>query len=105
MSSRNSRLSTENKHKATAIYRSLAYLQANVTKGNTAGVIASAEKMLLDNGFDTIDYVAIANAGTLEAVTEWDGQTPLVALVAAFIQGVRLIDNMIFPIPVIEHEK
>jgi pantoate--beta-alanine ligase len=105
MSSRNTRLSADNRQKASVIYKALSYLQANITKGNTAGIIASVEKMLLDNGFDTIDYVSVANADTLEAVTEWDGQTPLVALVAAFIQGVRLIDNMIFAIPVIEHEK
>jgi pantoate--beta-alanine ligase len=105
MSSRNTRLSADNKYKAAVIYKALSYLQANITKGNTAGIKASVEKMLLDNGFDTIDYISVADANTLEAVTEWDDQTPIIALVAAFIQGVRLIDNMIIPIPVRGHEK
>ncbi len=50
--------------------------------------------MILDKGFEKIDYVTIAEADSLAEITEWNGETKLVALVAAFIGGVRLIDNM-----------
>ena len=43
----------------------------------------------------TVEYVEIADAGTLQPLSEWDGNTSLVALVAAFLGEVRLIDNMI----------
>jgi pantothenate synthetase len=42
--------------------------------------------------------MAIADAGTLhllKAEDKWDGKTPLVALVAAFMDETRLIDNML----------
>ena len=42
-----------------------------------------------------VDYVAIADAGTLEPVQSWDGERPLVALTAAYLNEVRLIDNML----------
>jgi pantoate--beta-alanine ligase len=50
--------------------------------------------MILDEGFEKTDYVTIADARQLTEITEWNGETKLVALVAAFIGGVRLIDNM-----------
>jgi pantoate--beta-alanine ligase len=50
--------------------------------------------MLTAAGFEKIDYVTIAHADTLENISVWDGQTPVIGLVAAFISGVRLIDNI-----------
>ena len=41
------------------------------------------------------EYVEIAEAGNLKAIEEWDGTTELVALAAAFIGDVRLIDNIL----------
>jgi pantoate--beta-alanine ligase len=41
-----------------------------------------------------VDYVEISDAATLEPVLEWDGHQKIVALVAAFLNNVRLIDNM-----------
>ncbi len=50
--------------------------------------------MLAANGFKT-DYLAIADAHTLELLDDWDGQRRVVALAAAFQHEVRLIDNML----------
>ncbi len=41
------------------------------------------------------DYVEIAEAGNLKAIDKWNGTTELVAVVAAFIDDVRLIDNIL----------
>jgi pantoate--beta-alanine ligase len=41
------------------------------------------------------DYFAFADAGDLEPVNHWDGTRPLVALAAAFMGEVRLIDNLL----------
>ncbi|MBL7721162.1 MAG: pantoate--beta-alanine ligase, partial [Chitinophagaceae bacterium] len=42
-----------------------------------------------------VDYIEIADAKTLKAVNNWDGKKKLVALVAAFLNEVRLIDNLL----------
>jgi pantoate--beta-alanine ligase len=50
---------------------------------------------LLENGFRKVDYVTIANADSLQPVTEETKNEKAVALIAAFIGDVRLIDNML----------
>jgi len=94
LSSRNRRLSEKDKNSATAIYQSLQYLKQHLQPGETHTYITEAESMINKAGFEKIDYVSIADADTLEAISNWNGQTRVVALVAAFISSVRLIDNM-----------
>ena len=94
MSSRNLRLSEQQKAKATAIYHGLLYIQSNIAKKNIDDLIKEVYVQLTDAGFDKIDYISIADAASLEPVTGRVGTASLVALVAAFIGGVRLIDNM-----------
>ena len=57
------------------------------TKQKISGLLSS-------DGFQP-DYVELANAKTLALVEVWDGKEELVALIAAFLSGVRLIDNML----------
>jgi pantoate--beta-alanine ligase len=90
MSSRNSRLSEKDRQSATAIYRSLQYLARVLQPGNHDKHINAAISMLTAAGFEKIDYVTIAHADTLENISVWD----VIGLVAAFISGVRLIDNI-----------
>lgn len=54
-----------------------------------ARLLSRAKAILEENGF-RIDYVAIADAATLEPVTS---RGDVVALVAAFLGEIRLIDN------------
>jgi len=95
MSSRNKRLSDEMKDKAKIIYQSFSKIKKEITANNAVELIANARQSLLINGFDKIDYLSLANAKTLEPIELWDGNTQLVILVAAFTEGVRLIDNMV----------
>ena len=53
-----------------------------------------AVQKLVENGFK-VDYVEIADAESLQLVDYWDGKQKLVALAAAFLSGVRLIDNVL----------
>lgn len=94
MSSRNLRLSEQDKTKAKAIFEGLSYIKSAIRAGSTLGLKEEVSRRLRDAGFEKIDYISIANAATLEPVDEWDGKVPLVALAAAFIGGVRLIDNL-----------
>lgn len=96
MSSRNLRLSAEQKQKAAGIYNSLINIPGLLNKNRIGTIQQNTTSFLLENGFSKVDYVAIANAYTLQLLPEdelWNGTTPLVALIAAFIGEVRLIDN------------
>ncbi len=94
MSSRNKRLDKEQRENAVAIYKALSFIKENIGTRKTSAVIEEATQQLKKNNFKP-DYVAIADARTLELINEWDGEKKLVALIAAFQQEVRLIDNLI----------
>jgi len=93
MSSRNARLLPAERIKATTIFVSLRYIKENLNPGNTKKIKDAAKDMLLQNGFRT-DYIEIADANTLELVEDWNGKQKVVVLAAAFINNVRLIDNL-----------
>lgn len=95
MSSRNLRLTPGSRQNALAIYGALNFIKGNISKAPVNQLIEHAKQMILKAGFDKIDYVEICDAGTLEPVQSIGDATRLVALVAAFIGGVRLIDNMV----------
>lgn len=95
MSSRNLRLSIEEKNKALAIYQCLNLFKKEYKNKSFNELKATAKQLLITSGFTKIDYIEIANADNLTLMGEWDGASPLVALIAAFMGGVRLIDNMI----------
>src|SRR4029079_15450921 len=94
MSSRNMRLNDEERKKAIAIYETLSFIKQNIKAGDLSGLKRSAGELLEKNGFKT-DYAEIANADNLSILNEWDGKTNGVALIAAFLGDVRLIDNMV----------
>jgi len=97
MSSRNLRLNDDQKVTATTIYAILQQIKTDLPHASFARLEERAVATLLSAGFEKVDYVTIAAAGDLSipAAEQWDGRTPLVALVAAFLGGVRLIDNKI----------
>jgi pantoate--beta-alanine ligase len=94
MSSRNLRLSPTLLDQATAINKMLLYTKGNYSKQSTAALQQYATDYLLQNGFDKVDYVAIADANNLQPVTT-NQPSNVVVLIAAYIGDVRLIDNMI----------
>jgi pantoate--beta-alanine ligase len=94
MSSRNMRLSDDERKTATAIYESLHTIQKDIQPGDLQMLKEKAALSLTAKGF-TVDYVEIADAATLELISNWNGSTPLVTLAAAFLNNVRLIDNII----------
>jgi pantoate--beta-alanine ligase len=94
MSSRNMRLNKEEREKAPAIYRCLQYIKENLKKGSLEQLKTIARSKLAEQNFKT-DYIEIADASALQLLDEWDGKQKLVALAAAFLNEVRLIDNVI----------
>ena len=94
LSSRNLRLSERDKERATILYKILSYIKQNKNQAPVEALTTEAEQMILNSGFEKIDYVAICNADTLKLIQNMNQEQPTVALIAAFIGGVRLIDNM-----------
>lgn len=92
MSSRNQRLSESDKIKALSIFKALNFIKNNIKSGSLEDLITTAKSILTENDFD-IDYLEITDEN-LNSLSAWDGKTPLVALVAATINNIRLIDNM-----------
>lgn len=94
MSSRNMRLDKEAREKAVEISRTLLHIKSSLKAGDLSELKTAAVEQLNRTGFKT-DYVEIADADTLELIGRWDGKQKLVALCAAFLGEVRLIDNML----------
>ena len=95
MSSRNLRLSLLAREKAGAMFKALCFIKAHIARQSSINLKNSAMKMITDAGFEKVDYVEICDAETLKPITDFDDQKKHVALAAAFIEGIRLIDNLL----------
>ncbi|HEY9083970.1 MAG TPA: pantoate--beta-alanine ligase [Vicingaceae bacterium] len=94
MSSRNERLTPEQKEQAANIYKFLqdAKQQAKIlsveeVKNNFISAIKNILALQLE-------YLEIADGNTLTPITNWEETTYCVAFVAVFVGNVRLIDNV-----------
>lgn len=94
MSSRNMRLSKEERAKAVEIHKALCFIRENLKTGDTAFLKREASGMLERAGF-RVEYAEVADAADLSPVNEWNGSQKLVALIAAYLGEVRLIDNLL----------
>ena len=94
MSSRNLRLSSEQKNQASEIYKMLCCIKENQNNISLQHVKKQAEESLTKKNFK-VDYVEICNADDLKIVENAKDKTKRIALIAAFLNDVRLIDNML----------
>ena len=90
------RLTEPEKKLALQLSKKLFFIKENIKPGNLLLIQQQMAQRLNEDGFK-VDYVAIASANTLETVTHWNGEEKLIALVAAYLNEVRLIDNMLIP--------
>lgn len=97
MSSRNMRLSADERNKAAGIYAALSYIDQNIQPGPLRDILDKAVHILSAHGLRS-EYIEIATVADMKPLTEWDGDTEIVALIAAYMGDVRLIDNMILPL-------
>ncbi|MDE1192411.1 MAG: pantoate--beta-alanine ligase [Arachidicoccus sp.] len=94
-SSRNIRLSDNEKEKAAAIYKSLLYIKENITKTSFGEIKQHASEILMNSGFRKIDYIEICDAKTLTPLIKYNSSTQIIVLIAAYMGDIRLIDNML----------
>ncbi|HWI91251.1 MAG TPA: pantoate--beta-alanine ligase [Flavisolibacter sp.] len=92
MSSRNLRLSKEQRKLATSIYKELSFIKEHIHQQPFDGLKKVATEHLIQKGFK-VDYVEIADAVDLTPAK--DDTNRLVVLAAATTGEIRLIDNLI----------
>jgi pantoate--beta-alanine ligase len=97
MSSRNERLSAENRKKASLIFEILTRA-AHQVKNSSLGYEAikqTAKADLANVGNFTVDYFDICSAKDLSTVEDDETKQELIILTAVYIGNVRLIDNVL----------
>lgn len=98
MSSRNVRLSGEGRERALALYDSLHYFRQHVSSTDFRKVKKeAAERLKASEGVD-FEYFEVRHTDDLETIEEVELNMRVIALAAAWVDGVRLIDNMIVDI-------
>jgi pantoate--beta-alanine ligase len=95
ISSRNAYLSTEDRQAASVLYRSLRRVQKMFQDGDTRAdaSLATLQEVIAGEPRVSLDYAAIVDPASLQPVPQVAAGA--VALVAAHLGGVRLIDNLI----------
>lgn len=95
MSSRNRRLSDSARKDAVALSQILFYARGASEELPLQTVKGTALKMLEDNPHLEPEYFEIADPQTLLALKEWPKSGQAVICTAAWIEGIRLIDNVL----------
>ncbi|ERJ58583.1 hypothetical protein M472_07375 [Sphingobacterium paucimobilis HER1398] len=95
LSSRNSRLSEKGKEDALVLYRTLEQTRNNFGQKSLEQLQQEATASITATSTLTLEYFAICETRTLQQAMDKDNTKEYVALVAAWIEGVRLIDNML----------
>lgn len=96
LSSRNARLSEAGKRTALALSRSLQYVKDHIHDPILLKDIKDkALQILTDTDGLSVEYFAICESSSLKEINHIDFNKQHVALVTAWVEGVRLIDNMI----------
>jgi pantoate--beta-alanine ligase len=95
LSSRNKYLSSEERKSANVIYRSLQHAKDLVTSGIDCveKIKEEMRKMILDQPYTRIDYVAIVDPGDLSPIDQI--QKKILIALAVFVGSTRLIDNIL----------
>lgn len=93
LSSRNVRLDALSRAQAPALYRVMGRAATALRDGGDLNTtLAQARTDLLQAGFEKVEYIDLRATSTLDPITRLDGPARLLA--AAWIGGVRLIDNI-----------
>ena len=93
MSSRNLRLSETEKEKAAQLYKTLQYVKKQLEHKNFIELKNNAVKKLEQGGFK-VDYLELTDKD-LKTTAAHHPSNDLILLIAAYLNGVRLIDNIL----------
>ena len=95
MSSRNARLTPEERENAIAIHDALINVKDSYAWFTPEGVAVKVAGEIEENPYFRVEYVEVVDTETLQPIEEWIDSPHAVVCVAAFIGKVRLIDNIV----------
>jgi pantoate--beta-alanine ligase len=95
MSSRNARLTPEQRAEAPVIFKALSSVKENYSWFIPDGVKQLVTGEIQENHYFRVEYVSIVDTETLLPFEDWQDVEHAVVCVAAFIGKVRLIDNIV----------
>jgi pantoate--beta-alanine ligase len=95
MSSRNERLSPDDRQKAGVIYRTLNYIKENYSLHPIPELKAMASENIASQPDIKLEYLEIVHPDTLQPISSKTETEHPVACIAVSLAGIRLIDNMI----------
>jgi pantoate--beta-alanine ligase len=95
MSSRNARLTPEERAEAPAIYKALSAVKENYSWFIPAGVKQLVTGEIQENQYFRVEYAEVVDTQTLQPFEDWHDAEHAAVCVAAFIGNVRLIDNIV----------
>ena len=96
MSSRNERLSPRGKAQAAFIYQVLTEAKERFASHSVEEVTAFVKEQFAEKAEFELEYFIIADERTLQPATEKEAGVAYRAFIVAYIEGVRLIDNLAF---------
>ncbi|MFN8282201.1 MAG: pantoate--beta-alanine ligase [Chitinophagales bacterium] len=95
MSSRNARLSADDRQIAVKLSQALFYIKKHISEIPLQQLIVDQTNFIQEDDLIKVEYLVIVNGKTLQPISEYDASIPTTVLVAAKLGEVRLIDNMI----------
>lgn len=95
MSSRNLRLSPEERKKALLLYQSLREAKALLLHGENFSEVKKTIQSKFKSTDVRLEYFELCEAENLKSLNSVDANTKAVLLIAAYVGEVRLIDNML----------
>lgn len=94
LSSRNQRLSPAERQLAPVLYRALNAIKESAFNHSVEDALNAGKQVLAEAPSIDLDYLTLVHPATLQPLQSWDGVQEAVALVAAQVGLVRLIDNI-----------
>jgi pantoate--beta-alanine ligase len=95
MSSRNTRLTPEERLEAPVIYKALSSVKENYSWFIPEGIKQLVRGEIQESPFFRIEYVEVVDTSTLQPIEDWQDSEHAVICVAVYIGQVRLIDNIV----------
>ena len=93
-SSRNKLLSPSDKENASLIYKCLLYCKNNKSEGVNK-LKKYLHKRINSNKNIELEYVEFVNLNKMKVIEDWEEENKNAICIAAYVSGVRLIDNII----------
>ena len=100
LSSRNKRLSTQERQIAPMIYNTLQQAKSKIETLTEISLTPNQLKQWISDQISSYpplkpEYIEIVDKITLQPVKNWDGSKELIVCVAVYDGAVRLIDNIV----------